>query len=65
MSKICTLCQKQGMMVWTRVRLRATKYNPTSKKKQHPNLQTATLPTGEKIKACAKCIKAMNKTRVK
>lgn len=63
MSKICSLCEKQGMMTWTRVRLRATKYNPTSKKKQYPNLQSVTLPTGEKIKACTKCIKAMGKTK--
>ena len=65
MSKICSLCGKQGMMIWSRVRLRATKYNPTAKRKQFPNLQSATLPTGEKITACTKCIKAMNKTKVK
>jgi ribosomal protein L28 len=53
------------MMTWSRVRLRATKFNPTAKRKQQPNLQAATLATGEKIKACAKCIKAMNKTKTK
>jgi len=65
MSKICAICGKQGMMTWSRVRLRATKFNPTAKRKQQPNLQAATLATGEKIKACAKCIKAMNKTKTK
>jgi len=65
MSKICSLCGKQGNMAWTRVRLRATKFNPTTKRKQYPNLQSTTLPTGEKVTACTKCIKAMNKTRAK
>ncbi|MFA6376364.1 MAG: 50S ribosomal protein L28 [Candidatus Paceibacterota bacterium] len=65
MSKVCTLCGKKGMMTWARVRLRATKFNPTAKRKQNPNLQSTTLPTGEKISACTKCIKAMNKTRTK
>jgi ribosomal protein L28 len=63
MSKICQLCEKKGMMVWTRVRLRATKFNPTSKKKQQPNLQSTTLAGGEKITACAKCIKTLHKNR--
>lgn len=65
MSKVCQLCEKRGMMTWTRVRLRATKYNRTSKKKQFPNLQSTTLPTGEKVTACAKCIKTLGKTRAK
>lgn len=65
MSKVCKMCGKAGNMAWVRVRLRATKYNPTCKRKQYPNLQSATLPTGEKVTACTKCIKALNKTRVK
>lgn len=65
MSKVCQLCEKKGMMTWSRVRLRATKFNPTAKKKQYPNLQSTTLPNGEKVTACAKCIKALNKTRAK
>lgn len=65
MSKICELCEKKGMIAIKRVRLRATKFNPTTRRKQQPNLQSITLPTGEKIKACAKCIKTLHKTRVK
>ena len=53
------------MMAWMRVRLRATKFNPTAKRRQQPNLQSVTLPGGEKVKACAKCIKTLNKTRAK
>ncbi len=65
MSKVCQICEKRGMMTWSRVRLRATKFNPTAKRKQQPNLQKATLPDGSKVLACAKCIKTLNKTRAK
>lgn len=65
MSKVCELCGKKGMVVWRRVRLRATKFNPTTKRKQQPNLQSTTLPDGTKITACAKCIKTLHKPRVK
>ncbi|MCU0653597.1 MAG: hypothetical protein MUD10_05060 [Candidatus Pacebacteria bacterium] len=65
MSKICAICGKQGMMTWSRVRLRATKYNPTAKRKQFPNLQSTTTPSGEKVTACTKCIKTMSKPKTK
>lgn len=65
MSKECQICGKRGKIVWRRVRLRATKYNPTCKRKQNPNLQSLTLPSGEKAKACAKCIKTLAKNAVK
>ncbi len=61
MSKVCQLCDKKGMVVWRRVRLRATKFNPTTKRRQQPNLQSITLPNGQKIKACTKCIKTLHK----
>ncbi|GMX58157.1 MAG TPA: L28 family ribosomal protein [Candidatus Pacearchaeota archaeon] len=63
MSRICQLCEKKGMMAWKRVRLRATKFNPTAKRKQQPNLQSATLPDGTKIVACAKCLKTLHKAK--
>ncbi len=47
-------------MVQKLVKLRG-KYNPTIKKRKHPNLQLVTLASGKKVKACAKCIKAMGK----
>jgi ribosomal protein L28 len=65
MSKVCAICGKKGMMTWSRVRLRATKFNPTAKRKQYPNLQSTTTPGGKKITACAKCIKTLNKTSAK
>jgi len=48
------------MMVQRRVKLRG-KYNPTTKKRQYPNLQWVTLPSGKRVKACSKCLKALNK----
>ena len=39
-------------------RVRATKYNPTVKSRQQPNLQWATFPDGHREKICTKCLKA-------
>jgi ribosomal protein L28 len=61
MAKQCAICGKQSMMVWRRVQLRATKYNPTIKRRQYPNLQWFKLASGKRVKACAKCIKAASK----
>lgn len=60
MPKECALCGKSSMMVWRLKKLRG-KYNPTVKKRKQPNLQWVTLPSGKRVKACAKCIKAMAK----
>jgi len=60
MSRICAICGKSSVMVTRRKKLRS-KYNPTNKKRKYPNLQWVTLDTGKKIKACTKCIKAINK----
>jgi len=64
MEKICAICGKKSSMNWTLVKLRG-KYNPTSKKRKHPNLQWVRLisgkNTGKRVLACAKCIKAMAK----
>ena len=60
MAKRCSLCGKKPMISVTRKKLRG-KYNPTSKKKKYPNLQWVTLESGKRVKACAKCIKTLNK----
>jgi len=60
MTKKCAICGKGSMLVWRRVKLRG-KYNPTIKRKQKPNLQWLKLPSGKRILACAKCIKAKSK----
>ncbi len=58
MAKECTICKKGSMMVQKRKKLRG-KYNPTIKKRKYPNLQWVTLPSGKRVKACAKCIKKL------
>jgi len=75
MATQCAICGKQGTMVGRRIKLRG-RYNPTSKKRKRPNLQWVKLPSGirvqrggkkrfisspKRVKACAKCIKAMGK----
>jgi ribosomal protein L28 len=70
----CSICGKKCKWVWRRVRLRATKYNPTVKRKQYPNLQWVFIPpeikkekykewAGKRVLACTKCIKAMAKRK--
>lgn len=74
MAKQCAICGKSSKLVWRRVRLRATKYNPTIKRRQYPNLQKVFIPVGikkekykkfagKKVLACAKCIKALSKRK--
>jgi ribosomal protein L28 len=62
MSRRCTICGKKSMVAVVRKKLRG-KYNPTAKKRKYPNLQWVRLPNGKRVKACAKCIKAMGKTK--
>jgi len=60
MARVCAICGKSSRMVGRLVKLRG-KYNPTTRTRKQPNLQWVTLPTGERVKACAKCIKALTK----
>jgi len=67
MQKQCAICGKKSIMVQRLVKLRG-KYNPTGKKRKYPNLQwvrlpagKAGLPSGRRILACTKCIKALSK----
>jgi ribosomal protein L28 len=77
MSRQCAICDKKGKMVWKLKKLRG-KYNPTVKTRKHPNLQWVALSSGsqrdkslfhpslrsgKRVKACAKCIKAMGKRK--
>jgi ribosomal protein L28 len=58
MANQCAICEKKKMLVWRIVKLRG-KYNPTVKRAQKPNLQWVKLASGKRVKACAKCIKAL------
>lgn len=60
MTQTCPLCGKGNNKAWTLVKLRG-KYNPSTSHRQKPNLQWMRLPSGERIKACTKCIKARAK----
>jgi len=57
----CELCKKKSITIVTRKKLRG-KYNPTGKKRQHPNLQWVTLPDGKRMRICTKCLKKLFKT---
>lgn len=57
---MCPVCKKTTGSRIKRVLLRGH-YNPTVKQKQHPNLQWVKIGVGQRIKACAKCIKASHK----
>jgi len=60
MTKQCAICGKKSMLAWQIKKLRG-KYNPTTKRRKYPNLQKVKLPSGKRVLACAKCIKAMGK----
>ena len=62
MSKICQICGKGKFKVFRRIKLRG-KFNPTTKRKQKPNLQYFKLPSGKRILACAKCLKRLSKQK--
>jgi len=60
MARQCQICGKKSKTVWRRVKLRG-KYNPTTKRRQKPNLQWCKLPSGKRILVCAKCKKILSK----
>ncbi|MBI4359311.1 MAG: 50S ribosomal protein L28 [Candidatus Nealsonbacteria bacterium] len=60
MARTCPVCGKTSTLVWHRKKLRG-KYNPTIKRRKYPNLQWVRLPDGKRVRACAKCIKAIGK----
>ncbi|MBI2642657.1 MAG: hypothetical protein HYW97_02350 [Candidatus Wildermuthbacteria bacterium] len=60
MIQTCEICKKQYNLATRLVKLRG-KYNPTVKHRQKPNLQCVRLFSGKRVKACAKCIKALSK----
>ncbi|MEK9209444.1 MAG: hypothetical protein AAB926_01280 [Patescibacteria group bacterium] len=56
--KTCPICDKGSRMGGKfSNRVRATKFNPTAKKRKYPNLQWAKLPNGKRIKICTTCLK--------
>ena len=62
MARKCQICGKGGVVIQKRKKLRG-KYNPTVKTRKHPNLQWVTLSNGKRVKACARCIKTLDKNK--
>ncbi|HNP79436.1 MAG TPA: hypothetical protein PKI00_01125 [Candidatus Pacearchaeota archaeon] len=71
MEKECTICGKSSSMGRQYKKL-ISRYNPGPKKRKYPNLQWVSIPlgttkkkykefAGQRIIACAKCIKALGK----
>lgn len=60
MARVCSVCGKGSILVGKRKLLRGN-YNPTSTSRKFPNLQWLNLPSGKKVKACAKCIRSKAK----
>ena len=58
--KTCELCGKGSRMVGARKLLRGH-YNPVNWTRKYPNLQKTLNPKGEKVVACANCIRTMSK----
>jgi len=64
--KACLICEKQSRVVGNYSnQVRATKFNPTGKKRKQPNLQWATLTSGERIKICTSCLKKNKHLEIK
>ncbi len=71
MAKKCAICGKTSSMGRSYKKL-MSKYNPTPMKRKYPNLQWTRIPAdtknksyreflGQRIVACAKCIKTLSK----
>lgn len=60
----CFHCGKTSKRT-TKLRLLRGKYNPTTKHRQAPNLQWFTLPSGKRVKLCAKCKKGATTGKIK
>jgi len=55
MARVCEICGKKPD-IGQKYKKLMSRYNP-SKKVKYPNLQWVTLPSGKRIKVCAKCKK--------
>jgi len=54
--KQCAICGKGSIIRGARKKLRSN-YNPTPKKRKHPNLQWMKSAEGGRVLVCAKCLK--------
>lgn len=64
MAKVCQLCGKKALKASVYKKIRS-KYNPTNKYFQKPNLREVKLSNGKKIKICSRCHKKIKKGLLK
>ncbi len=58
-TKSCPICERKNIIGGGYSnRVRATKFNPTGKRKKKINLQWAQMPAGGRMKVCTRCLKA-------
>lgn len=63
MGRVCAICEKSSQKATVLSnRVRATKFNPTTTKRQKPNLQSVKLADGKRVVACTRCIKTLAKS---
>ena len=59
MAKQCEICNKGSQLGGGYSnRVRATKFNPTGKRRRYPNLQWARNLLGLRVRICTRCMKA-------
>ena len=62
MPRECAICKKKSGLGRKYNKL-MSKYNPSPKSRKKPNLQWVTLASGERVKACTRCIKTLQKAK--
>ena len=66
MAKQCEICNKGSQMGGGYSnRVRATKFNPTGKRRRYPNLQWARNLLGIRMRICTTCIKGNKHLKIK
>ncbi len=60
MANICELCGKKSVVARKYKKL-ISRYNPSPKMRKKPNLQWATLSSGQRIKVCTRCKRTLAK----
>ena len=59
MARVCGVCGKGSQIITPRKLLRAH-YNPTTKQRRYPNLQSLRI-AGTRLKLCTRCLKTVKR----
>jgi len=60
MARVCEICGKKTTL-GRRYKKLISRYNPSPKTPKSPNLQWVKLPSGKRLRVCAKCKKSLFK----